>query len=948
LTAWEDSDNPGYFDDAFRPLVQPALDRLVAGLAAESGLGAAERSCVADAVTGALRDTVGRLLSRVLILELNAARVSGTLRGPDPAARWHEFIARYTDERAWKALSEHYPTMLDRVGRVIDNRCTAALAVATRFADDRALLPADGDLTSMRIGLGDSHDRGRTVDLLHCGDTAIYHKPRSLAVDAALIALLDDLRPHLPDLRIRVPAVIDRVEYGWAAQIEHRWCADDAELRAFYRGCGHWLAAMRLLGGGDLHGENLVASGPVPVVVDCETVIAPLPDLTPSGLGEANDRAAALITDSVLRVGLLPTRGTGLGWRGVDTSAVGGLPDQQPQTPVPMIIDGGLDTARMGHRLVDPPQALNHPHQQPTLTRFWGDVLAGFTELTECFVGLDRTGALEPMLDRFRDCRIRAVLRDTEVYAEHARMLWHPVSLHDEGNAVAWAADLLRTQGERSPGMPADPAVVAAEIAEMLDGDIPVFVTTPRIGRLTGPCGTSFGPAGDLVTAALNRWRGADFALERAAIRASLVGAYLNEGWLPDAKKLTGPPPRAADLDRRRRTIAARLVAELRDRAVRGSDGTASWIAPVLDATGWQVQTSGLDLYTGLPGIAVLLAGYRAEVAAGRADPVDGIDSLLTGVLSAIRHAEDKAWRERGRPEAPGGYIGIAGRIWSWLLLRDLGVADDGLSRASTLGALVPAAVEADEMLDVLGGMAGAIVPLTQLSRRTGQTLWTEMATEIGRRLTAAATFEDDTARWPTARWPRGLGGFAHGATGIGWALARLADETQEIGAADTGAAAFAYEETLYDAELGGWLDAREDERYTATAWCHGAGGVGIAAADLLRRNGHPRHREVLARAANAVWSAGLDWNHTLCHGDLGAWELLTEAIRHGVAPPGVDQSIVDIKVVSSLEDHGTVSGLANDAYSPGVLPGVGGIPYQLLRLHPDCTLPSLLTLDLP
>jgi type 2 lantibiotic biosynthesis protein LanM len=942
LTAADDSGNSGYFDDAFRPLVQPAHDCLVAALAAEPGLSGSERRCVINAVTGAFRDTVGRLLSRVLILELNAARVSGTLEGPDPAARWHEFIQRYADERAWKALSQHYPSMLDRIGRVVDNRCAAALAVATRFAADRALLPGDGELTSMRIGLGDSHDQGRTVDLLHRGDTTIYYKPRSLGVDAALTALLDDLRAHLPELHIRVPAVIDRGDYGWAAQVDHRWCADDAELRAFYRGCGHWLAVMRLLGGGDLHAENLVACGPVPVVVDCETIITPMPDLAPSGLGDGNDRAAALITDSVLRVGLLPTRGAGLGWRGVDSSAIGGLLGQQPQTRVPLIIDGGLDTARMGYRLIDPPGAFNHPHQQPTLTRFWVDVLAGFSDLTDCLVGLDSAGVLEPMLDRFRDCRIRAVLRDTESYAEHARMLWHPVSLHDEETAVARAADLLRTQGEKSAGMPADPAVVAAEVAELLDGDIPVFVTTPRIGQLTGPRGTTFGPAGDLVTATLTRWRRADLALEREAIRASLVGAYLNEGWLPDAVKLTGPPPRADDLDRRRRAIAARLVADLRDRAIRGADGTASWIAPVLDATGWQVQASGLDLYTGLPGIAVLLAGYRSEVAAGRADPLDGIDSLLTGVLAAIRLAEDKAWQAKGRPDAPGAYIGVAGRIWTWLLLHDLGVADDGLSRASTQGALIPAAVEADEMLDVLGGMAGAIVPLTHLARRTGQGLWTDMATEIGQRLTAAATIEGRTARWPTTRWPRGLGGFAHGVTGIGWALTRLAD-----GTSDLGTAAFAYEETLYDTERAGWLDAREDDPYTATAWCHGAGGIGIAAADLLRRTGDPRHRDVLARAANAVWSGGLDWNHTLCHGDFGAWELLVEAIRHGVAPPGVDRPGLDIRMVSSLEDHGTVSGLANDAYSPGLLPGVGGIPYQLLRLHPDCPLPSLLTLDL-
>jgi lantibiotic modifying enzyme len=82
----------------------------------------------------------------------------------------------------------------------------------------------------------------------------------------------------------------------------------------------HWLAVMRLLGGSDLHAENLIAQGGSPVVVDCETLFTPKIPPAPSELGQAFDHAAELVAGTVLSVGMLPGRGMALGWRGIDSS----------------------------------------------------------------------------------------------------------------------------------------------------------------------------------------------------------------------------------------------------------------------------------------------------------------------------------------------------------------------------------------------------------------------------------------------------------------------------------------------------------------------------------------------------------------------------------------------------------------------------------------------------
>jgi type 2 lantibiotic biosynthesis protein LanM len=948
------------FSSSLACLVEPPLTALSEQLARIRGLTDSERAAIREGAGTALLQTMLRKVNRVLIVELNAARITGKLAGADPEARWSQFLQMSATAQYWESLGVHYPDMMARLGTLMAGRCAAVLAMAERLAVDREALAAllgtkPGPLTQVTVGAGDSHRGGQTVALLTFGAGIVVYKPRSVDVDLVLNDLLAlVLADAGPDARIRVPRVLPRGDYGWAEHMSHRFCTGHEELSSFYQGIGHWLGIMRLLGGSDLHAENVIACGPVPVVVDCETLFTPAYPPRPSGFGRAVDQASALVQATVLRTGMLPSRGVALGWRGVDISAAGSLRGEQPVTDVPVVVDAGRDTARFGYEPVELAIGANHPSPAPVLADYWDQVLAGFSEVTARLRAVDRDCGLAPMLARFRDCPTRVVLRSTEAYAEIARMLWHPVSLNDPATATERAADLLSAMAEHVPGAPDDPTVIAAEVADLAEGDIPFFSTTPSLGQLTGPGGTTWLHEQDLIADALGRWRTADFDMDHLVIRAALVSAYLNDGWMPGERRMRTDQIRLTSLERRRREAAAALIGRLRDAAIRAEDGTVTWIAPVLHPTGWSVQPLGVDGYGGIPGVSVLLAAYQHECAAGRADEVTGIDELLTAALRTWRAAEDQldSARRSGspmRPQPPGGYIGMGSQIWAWLVLHRLGVAEaEGLVRARALAGLLPAAVDAWAGFELLTGSAGAIVPLLQLAAVTREQDWIRDAADIGERLAQAARWTGGTARWPSQTWPDGIGGFAHGATGIGWALARLALATGEKRFAETARAAFAFEETLYDRTTGSWRDLREqDEKAFPVAWCHGAVGIGIAAADLLAR-GWPEGDDVVYRAAAAADRDGFGWNHTLCHGDFGCWELLAEAAAAGCGPAGLAQAGLDARVIGSLEANRPVTGLARDAYSPGLMAGHGGMAYQLLRLNQDCDLPSVLTLDGP
>lgn len=949
-------EDAGDFSFSLGCLSRSALDGLATQLAAVAGISARERETILSATADVLDRVLHAKLSRVLVLELNAARELNLLGEGDSAQRWARFIEISSQPSFWEQLKTHYPTLLSRIERVVLNRCAASLCLAERWAADRSLLEplcssGPGEMLELEFGAGDSHCNGQTVAILRCDNGRLVYKPRSIAVDVALRGFVLELQGMNANfLSVRVPEAIDRGSHGWTEYIEHRYAIDEAELQSFYRGIGQWLAIMRLLGGSDLHAENVIAHGGVPVVVDCETLFTPKIPPKRSGLGEGPDRAATLIGGSVLASGLLPGRGIGLGWRGVDSSAVGLLPGQQPMLPTPSLVEVGSDRVRIGTRMVAATPAKNHPSPQPVLSRYWPRVLEGFEEVGKTLLRMEQTEILRPAMEAFASCTVRVVTRATEVYAEMGRMLWHPISLHDEAQARQRAHDLLARMAANVATAPDDPAVIDAEIEDLLNGDVPYFWTLPRLGRLQGPRGTQWLPEKNLLDQAWQEWKQADFDLERRVIRASLVSAYINDGWVPEEETLLPKQARDGDLDARRRHQAAAIIGTLIEQSIPGTDGSVAWIAPVLGQNGWSVQPLGPDLYNGTSGIALAAGAYLREMKMGRADPVTGVEELYQRTLRTLALAEEKRAEQlrrkaKMRPLAPGGYIGLGSQIWTYLVLASWRLDESrGIERARNLAEELPAAVEADEMHDLLSGSAGAIVPLIALFRATGDAGYLALAEQIADRLRGHADIEDGKMFWRHSQWPDGVGGFAHGSTGIGWALSLLGRETGQERHLAAGRAAFMFEEALFDEQEQNWLDLRKlAGARTAAAWCHGAVGIGLAAVDLDPGAEQSRTRSILRTSAAATWRIGLGWNHCACHGDISALELLQLAIDLGEGPTGLTRERLQSLLLTSLEEHGPCCGLLRETFAPGLMPGATGIVYQLLRSHPDSGLPSIL-----
>ena len=201
--------------------------------------------------------------------------------------------------------------------------------------------------------------------------------------------------------------------------------------------------------------------------------------------------------------------------------------------------------------------------------------------------------------------------------------------------------------------------------------------------------------------------------------------------------------------------------------------------------------------------------------------------------------------------------------------------------------------------------------------------------------------------------------GFSHGAAGMAWALLQVAalrdDARFRLAALD----AMAYERSQFSTEAGNWPDFRavnSKSELTESAgpgfvatWCHGAPGIALARLRCLAYIDDEDIRSEIDVALNATLRRGFGGNHSLCHGDLGNLEPLLEAsLREDGSEWREPVRRITRVVFDSIKEDGWLCGVPFGVETPGLMTGLAGIGYGLLRLADPKRVPSLLSLDPP
>lgn len=919
---------------------------------------------------------LGRLLymiTPVMVLEVNVARMEGRLTGHTPAERMASFVAEIAEPTNALRLLAEYPVL----ARELVTCVRTAVRVRTEFArrllaDLPALRETFGgnwqglaDLADVTFGAGDTHRGGRTVAVLTFTDgRRLVYKPRGLSVEVHFNEVLDWLNASGLRHPMRLLRVLDRDGYGWVEHVAVASCQDEGQVERFFWRQGAHLALFHALCGSDMHLENVIAAGEHPVLIDLEALFQVPPRLTgppPLVLGEA----PKIMRDSVLRIGLLPERIITADEEGIYDAEVSGLAGgggQLSPARLPTYVASGTDEVHAVRDRQEMPETENRArlNGQPVSAQAHTETLAAGFE--ECYriitAGRDDLVGEHGLLARFRTDEVRFIPRPTMTYARLQAESWHPDLLRDSLDREIF----FEVLAAGLPEVPDRDRMLASEQRQLADQDVPSFHTTPDSTNLCDAHGVvardlleSSGLAA--VHARIAGMSEEDLRRQLWCIRASMSGLTVGT---PSADDIEPRPLPGTPLDRDLALRAASTVADLLLDAALVAEGEApSWLS--VNFVGdryWTVGHAGLDLYSGVPGVALFL-GHLGTLS-GQARfrrPAEQIAGQLLDVTNRLVADTDRG------PMPIGGFDELGGLLYVLSQLGALWRESELLDAADQLARMCQERFAEDRFLDVISGTAGAALAILALHRARPDE-WAVQALA-----TAAATLEQRAVEVPGGRaWlaeferDQALLGFAHGASGIAYTLARIVEVTGEEQYLDLCGQALGFERHHLCRARGNWPDLRSLSGPDAfmDAWCHGAAGIGIARAAMLGRPGlapwHDLIREDLDIAAATVradlvvdgWYSGIG-NDSICHGDLGLVEALLSAGpalgRPDLAPLGgcAARAVAD-QVLAGHPRPGVPRGVS----TPGLLMGLAGIGYGLLRAALPHQIPNVLLLDVP
>src|SRR5581483_4017861 len=219
----------------------------------------------------------------------------------------------------------------------------------------------------------------------------------------------------------------------------------------------------------------LIAAGEHPMLVDFEALFHPR-SANPAAQ-RADEMAGAALGHSVLGVGLLPVRiWANEEQSGVDISGLGNSAGQLTPFEVPHWEKTDTDEMRMIRKRTEMPGADNCPTLAGALISAFDYVeeIASSFEATYRLL-LRRRPEFLAVLRRFAADEVRVIPRATRTYGTLLYESFHPDVLRDSSTRESFFNKLQSavTQG------PALTRLVAAEKADLLRGDIPLFTTGP-------------------------------------------------------------------------------------------------------------------------------------------------------------------------------------------------------------------------------------------------------------------------------------------------------------------------------------------------------------------------------------------------------------------------------------------------------------------------------------
>ena len=910
-----------------------------------------------------IRQHIGTIMLNSFILELNTQRIKGVLKGKTSKERFNNFTQFFFKSSNIKKFFLKYPRIKAKLKILINNLCQAHIELLQRINSDIEIIQSllkKNNLTLVKItNSGDFHNGGRSTSILtfvskEGNSYKCLYKPKNLGIDVIFQGLLSWINGHTK-FNFYNLQIVSCNKYGWSEFVENKECHEE-QLSQYYYNFGGLLGLTYILGGSDLHYENIIAYKHYPVVVDYECFFQPI-------FNDSKFYRPHVYNSMILPVIMFENKKFY-----VECSALfGDLEDRAPISTIEWV-NVGKDTmkgVKKNKSFLKTNTHLPKIHgNKINILRYEKNFIAGFRDLYK-FILNNKTEFLIKLQD-FKDSTVRLVLRGTAEYAQILMETLNPLLLHDAKELEKFINNNLLNKKQLNNTFE---VIVEYEKKDLYLENIPYFCC--KADKLNVFNGYGEKIPVKLITSCLENTKkivmeviceqDLKFQLKliansydcmRQNYNISIMPYYPKYHQLHEELPLQSGPPNIKEL-------IINYLEEFNSLMIDENDYIC-WPTtdPVADGK-YLPNFTGLCMYNGIIGIALMYA-YSSIILNKDSYMIIARKCIETYSKSINNILESKDQLDLGAYAHIGGGIFVLCKIYNLIKEEEI---------ASLIRKLIYSTdqiLERYRDLDIVSGLAGYLSALlcadNILEDEEYKILITKIVTLILEKCPKPSLYLDYFKNSVHEDYDFALHsltlGYAHGIAGISVALAKAINISNKTDTITTWIEqALEYEKLILETEFNftninkstiGWNikkdSATRDNPLLNNVWCNGNIGIGISRLELfqvLKKDYLIRDvLNIVNNITDSIHNIETEMPRNLCHGIMGISELLTLSHQHKIIDPDKYDSCIQV-ILQEL-----ISRKDKDRYrsNTGLMLGSSGVIYQLCRLLSPDKVPSVLS----
>lgn len=883
---------------------------------------------------------------KVLIFEIHSNQNSYIIGNGTSSSKYNNFDSYFSTDKGINLLLARYPLLGDSLKNLSEDFDSFICEFCKRYINDRVLLERDFTIGGKVHGIefvGDRHN-GRQNIRIKFEKGELFYKSHSLTNDLCLQEIISELKVKW---NIKLPKTISRVNYGWQEVISTGYSGSN--YKKIYYQFGVLSAISYMFDITDLHKENIVISNNSVYVVDTESLLqVDFLNFNGDKKFSATEKINKELLDSVLSSDLYPV--TMLESSGkFDTAGITGMGGTVLKNKAQKVFNAYSSDIYIKYGDYMTPKTYNRPLGIDP--RDYSNYVAEGLEDTLKLIINNKELFIKKIQEKYLEIRTRIIFRNTSEYGQILRILNNPKYLSKYDNReFLFKKIIVNAKGDKIQNR-----IVNFEINEMKRGDIPYFFVDHGTGEVRDLKGNNIitWDSRTLLKKIENKIKSLDtetIKTQKKLISIALAKPIKNWDMGEHIDIINNMEP--LDIVKCRKhlkQLAEKMANKMIENATYSDDGSkCSWLKVGITSNElWSIAPMDYSLYDGLPGVILSLA-YMYKVSKNEKYKLSCEDSV-----SELEYILENLVEE---PTEYSVFNGIGGLVYMYYHLSKIFVEDTHYIQGYKywLKKMLMRLGEYSK-LDFLDGIAGVLVLLSRLYLVEKDTELIQHIERLQKKLLSerTVTFRDKKVWESDIIRNNYLNGFSHGISGIIYSLAVSYQAVPNPRIYKCVSNAIDVENSSLVA--GNWIDLRNrDNRLKKNFpdpihWCHGAPGIGISRIGVYSSMGMEECERDINIALKTTIMEGFGGCDALCHGNFGNIELLLEnsLLKKDIETYGLTLSVASELVKNKQDIEDFIYGIPQkNVISYGLMTGISGIVYQLLRLAEPDKVPSILNLE--